>query len=79
MEQVLQEEARAGWSLVEKFDNQRIRLKRPHGAKASDQQLSFDPYRTTIGMSEGRLALVILSIVFISLAVLIGIIALLKS
>lgn len=29
LRQILDEESRAGWVLVEKFDSQRIRLKRP--------------------------------------------------
>ncbi|MCB0346554.1 MAG: hypothetical protein KDD66_15655 [Bdellovibrionales bacterium] len=43
---ILEEEALAGWKLVEKFDAQRIRLKRPSSAKARDGDLKFDPYRT---------------------------------
>src|SRR5437868_8657230 len=36
MREILDDEARAGWVLVEKFDNQRIRLKRPHSARSAD-------------------------------------------
>jgi hypothetical protein len=43
---VLEEEARAGWTLVEKFDNCRIRLKRPSDARKNDASLDQDPYRT---------------------------------
>jgi hypothetical protein len=60
----LEEESKAGWILVEKFDNSRIRLKRPASAKALDGKLDFDPYRTTVGMSEGILVVVILGAVF---------------
>ncbi len=71
----LAQEARAGWILVEKFDNSRIRLKRPSSAKAGDAALDFDPLRTNYGMREDVLALVIvLSILAaIALAVLIGV------
>ena len=31
---ILQEEGRAGWTMVEKFDDSRVRLKRPAGARA---------------------------------------------
>jgi hypothetical protein len=50
----LQEEARAGWTMVEKFDDTRVRLKRPAGARANDATLGFDPYRTWVGMSQWR-------------------------
>ena len=71
---VLQEEARAGWAMVEKFDDGRIRLKRPAGARARDASLGFDPYRTWVGMNQQRLALIILAAVFGGLAA-IGIVA----
>lgn len=60
LNQALQDESRAGWVLVEKFDNARIRLKRPATAKASDGQLDFDPYRTYVGISQGRYVLIII-------------------
>ncbi len=59
MKAALEEEARAGWVLVEKFDEGRIRLKRPAAAKGSDANLDFDPYRTRVGISEGRLTLIV--------------------
>ena len=64
----LEEEAPAGWTLVEKFDNNRVRLKRPSAARRHDSTLSFDPYRTSIGMTENQLALVIVSIVLGTIA-----------
>ncbi len=63
LNQALDEEARAGWVMVEKFDNGRVRLKRPASAKRDDATLEFDPYRTTWGTTEGRLALAIVAIV----------------
>jgi len=56
---VLDEEQRAGWTFVEKFDNARIRLKRPASARANDSALGSDAYRTHVGMSEMKLALCI--------------------
>ena len=49
---------------MEKFDDSRIRLKRPAGSKMiqGDIDDAYDPYRTTIGMSQGGLAMVILAI-----------------
>jgi hypothetical protein len=57
---VLEQEARAGWTLLEKFDNARLRLKRPARARASDGALDFDPMRTWVGMGPGRLAVLII-------------------
>jgi hypothetical protein len=60
MRAALEEEAHAGWALVEKFDEGRIRLKRPVSAKESDANLDFDPYRTRVGLTEGKIGLMIL-------------------
>jgi hypothetical protein len=68
---ILDEEAQAGWMLVEKFDNSRIRLKRPASARALDGKLEFDAYRTTVGISEARLAFAILGAVFGALILMI--------
>ena len=67
---VLEEEGRAGWVMVEKFDSQRVRLKRPAAAKAGDAVFEFDPYRTAVGMSEGRLGLVIIACVLGALVII---------
>lgn len=74
---VLEEEGRAGWVMIEKFDSQRVRLKRPRAAKAGDSGLGFDPYRTAVGLSEGGLALMIMACVFGCIAIMIGVIAVL--
>ena len=50
LRQHLDEEARAGWQLVEKFDDRRLRLKRPALARELDGKLDFDPYRTHVGL-----------------------------
>src|SRR5437763_7773178 len=52
MQRYLAEEAEAGWALVEKFDNSRLRLKRPAAARQQDAQGTVDPYRTSVGLSE---------------------------
>ena len=59
---VLDEESRGGWMLVEKFDDCRIRLKRPAGFKViqGDFEHRYDPYRTTFGMSQGALVMTFL-------------------
>lgn len=47
------EEAQAGWVLVEKFDDQRVRFKRPIAFREmiQSESLPFDPYRTQYGPS----------------------------
>lgn len=62
LQQVCAEEARAGWTLVEKFDNQRLRFKRPISARAGDVGLGIDPYRTQYGTSSGAIVAVIVAI-----------------
>ena len=59
LQAVLDEEQRAGWTLVEKFDNGRIRLKRSARARTGDSALDFDPMRTWVGMKPGVLAVLI--------------------
>ena len=51
---LLEEESMAGWELVEKLDNQRVRFKRPHDARRRDEMLPpyIDPYRTLYGSAE---------------------------
>ena len=66
------EEARAGWTLVEKFDNQRLRFKRPVNARSGDAGLDFDPYRTQYGVSSGALAAVIVASTFLLIALIFG-------
>jgi Flp pilus assembly protein TadB len=54
--EALREEALAGWEIVEKFDGNRVRLKRPTSQREKDSALppDFDPYRTaTAAMIEG--------------------------
>ena len=58
------EEAIAGWVLVEKFDDNRLRFKRPASAKRNDMNLPahINPYRTTFGMSEAGFAFGIIGV-----------------
>jgi hypothetical protein len=70
MRAILEQEARAGWVLVEKFDYSRIRLKRPASARANDANLDFDPYRTSVGLSELGLVFIILGSIFGVLALI---------
>jgi hypothetical protein len=43
MQRYLAEEVQAGWTLVEKFDNSRIRLKRPAAARQQDPNAPSTP------------------------------------
>jgi hypothetical protein len=52
LRRVCEEEVQAGWILLETFDNQRLRFKRPASARAGDSALvAYDPYRSNYGVS----------------------------
>jgi len=74
LQRVCEEEARAGWEMVEKFDDSRIRFKRPVERRSDDPHLDIDPYRTQIGISGSSLELSVAGIVIGGLGVL-GLIA----
>ncbi len=62
LERAREEEAMAGWELVEKFDDKRLRFRRPMSAQMNDDQLppGMDPYRTQYGVAEGALGVIIM-------------------
>ena len=60
LQQALADEGRAGWVLLEKLDDYRIRLKRPVSARASDATRLSDPYATTFGPAVPRAALILM-------------------
>jgi len=67
---LLSEEGRAGWILLEKLDDNRVRFKRRRSGQANDAQLileGIDPYRTQYGTSQMVIVLVIaiIAIVFV--------------
>jgi hypothetical protein len=70
LKEILEQERQAGWDFVEKFDNNRIRLKRPTSARNEDDARSIDPYRTYVGPSEGQFGFMILAGVFGAIAVI---------
>ncbi len=51
MHKVLDEEAKAGWRLLEKEDNYKIRLQRDISHRANDKNLDIDAYRSAVGVS----------------------------
>ena len=55
---LIEEEARAGWVMLEKFDDGRVRFKRARSARSRDAFLpaDVDPYRTRYGSSASRQA-----------------------
>ena len=75
MQQVCDEEARSGWELVEKFDDTRLRFKRPTAARNIPSPAGIDPYRTTYGISQGKLTTIILITVFGSMALIMAVVA----
>ncbi|HEU4886664.1 MAG TPA: hypothetical protein VFV49_02175 [Thermoanaerobaculia bacterium] len=72
---VLAEEARAGWVLVEKFDDMRLRFKRSRQARLNDSMLppGVDPYRVHYGLRPGPFVLLLVMTI---LALCAGVIAL---
>ena len=66
LQAALDAEKRGGWILVEKFDNNRIRLKRPAATKVivGDFSDGYDPYRTEYGTGDAKTVAIILGAVF---------------
>lgn len=68
LSKVLTEEAQAGWALVEKFDNYKIRLQRDISHRSGDSGRTVDPYRVQVGPSNlltyGTAALLTLIVVY---------------
>jgi hypothetical protein len=71
---ILAQEARAGWTLVEKFDDMRVRLKRPASARDEDAVLDFDPYRTWVGISPGTFTILVVLATLAAFALLVSLI-----
>jgi hypothetical protein len=51
LRKLIEDEARAGWVMLEKLDDQRVRFKRSRSARERDAMLppEVDPYRTQYG------------------------------
>ncbi len=60
---VCEQEAKLGWILLEKLDDQRLRFRRPLSARDKDHLSKQDPYRTHYGLSaelESAISIVLL-------------------
>ncbi|HDL04649.1 MAG TPA: hypothetical protein ENH25_11025 [candidate division Zixibacteria bacterium] len=66
VQEVCRQEAKAGWELVEKFDQYRLRFKRRTDMRSKDQFLDIDPYRTNVGGGGKTVGIIVgLSIFFL--------------
>ena len=72
---LVEEEARAGWIMLEKLDDSRVRFKRQRRARAQDAYLpnDVDPYRTHYGTVPAHRALTALARVGLLVAFGLGI------
>ena len=59
---LVEEEKLNGWELVEKFDDNRVRFKRRTEHRCRDGMQGIEAYRTTFGLSETRLVLIVLGV-----------------
>jgi hypothetical protein len=75
LQQVCAEEARAGWTLLEKFDDQRLRFKRPVSARSRDLGLDFDPYRTQFGAGSASVVAVIIVVTLVAVCGIFALVA----
>jgi hypothetical protein len=78
LRQVREEESLAGWTLLEKLDDSRLRFKRPAKAGKRDDQLpaGIDPYRTQIGGSDNVRVLIIAILIPVFLALFVFLVSL---
>ena len=80
LRRVCEEEAKAGWMMLEKFDDTRVRFKRRVDKRGQDQFLQgIDPYRSQVGIGNGPLAATVLGIVAACIGVLLLVVFYLKS
>jgi hypothetical protein len=80
LRKLIEEEARAGWVMLEKFDDRRVRFKRSHSARTRDALLppGVDAYRTRYGSPTAQyamLATLVLGLVAAGLGVLVFVMA----
>jgi len=56
---ICEEESKAGWEMLEKFDDKRIRFRRHIKNRSNDQFLDVDPYRTQYGLHEEAIVIIV--------------------
>ena len=73
----VQQESLGGWELLEKFDDERVRFRRPVSARNNDANLprGYEPYRTQVGISEGALVIYIILGIVLVVGGIVGILA----
>jgi hypothetical protein len=73
---LLQEESIAGWELVEKLDDRRVRFKRTMDARRRDATLppGIDPYRSHYGNPSSRTLVLIGAAMVVALTAVFGLI-----
>jgi len=71
LQRLCEEESHAGWILLEKLDDRRIRFKRPIALREiiKSEMMAIDPYRSHYG-SSGNLRLWVMAIVSLMLLIL---------
>ncbi|MFZ5981536.1 MAG: hypothetical protein ACOYVF_12990 [Candidatus Zixiibacteriota bacterium] len=57
-----EDEAAAGWEMLEKFDDYRIRFKRRVEKRSMDPHLNQDPYRSAAGAGSSNIILLLLAL-----------------
>ncbi len=60
--QLCDEESKAGWEMIEKFDDSRIRFKRKIEHRSRDQYAEIDPYRSEVGIGQGNIVGLVLGV-----------------
>lgn len=73
--QLCDEESRAGWEMLEKFDDFRIRFKRRIEKRSLDSHLSVNAYRTTYGSSFNPVVLALIG----AMVLIVGVMVLLSA
>jgi hypothetical protein len=78
LQNLIEDEAEAGWALVEKFDDSRVRFKRPANAREQDHLLppDIDPYRTQYGVSEGVVGLAVIGVAVLIIVIILLVVSL---
>jgi hypothetical protein len=79
LRKVIEQEAQAGWEMVEKFDNERVRFKRRVEKRSNDSYLEFDAYRTSPGRAGTKVPLIITITALAIGAVILGLFILIQT